>query len=75
MVIFMARTNTQQKLGRKLRSLRLEADLSQEKLGFMTGLDRTYISGIERGVRNPSLKNLEKLAKALKVSISDLTKF
>ena len=47
----------------------------QEKLGETTGLDRTYISGIERGVRNPSLKNIEKLAKALDVKVSELTDF
>lgn len=46
--------------------------LSQEKLGFETGLDRTYISGIERGERNPSLNNIGKLAKALRLSLSDL---
>lgn len=69
----MARTNAQQKLGKKIKQLRLDAGLSQERLGEMTGLDRTYISGIERGVRNPSLKNIEKLAKALKVRVADLT--
>lgn len=46
--------------------------MSQETLGFKTGLDRTYISGIERGVRNPSLINIEKLAKSLEISIKDL---
>ncbi len=71
----MARTTAQQKLGKKLRELRTEAGLSQERLGEITGLDRTYISGIERGVRNPSLRNIEKLAKALKVSVSELTSF
>lgn len=68
----MARTNIQQKLGKKIHQLRKEAGLSQEKLGELTGLDRTYISGIERGLRNPSLKNIEKIAKALKVKISDI---
>lgn len=71
----MARTSAQQKLGKKVRELRLEAGYSQEKLGGLTGLDRTYISGIERGVRNPSIKNLEKLAKALNVRITDLIDF
>lgn len=71
----MARTTAQQKLGKKIKQLRTASSLSQEKLGEMTGLDRTYISGIERGVRNPSIKNIEKLAKALKVSIHDLTNF
>ncbi len=71
----MARTSAQQKLGKKIRQLRTEAGLSQEKLGEMTGLDRTYISGIERGVRNPSIKNIEKLGKALKVKASGLIEF
>ena len=68
----MARLSAVQKLGKKLRELRTEAGLSQERLGEITGLDRTYISGIERGVRNPSLKNIEKLAKALKVRAGEL---
>jgi len=71
----MARLSAQQKLGKKLRVLRTDAGLSQERLGEITGLDRTYISGIERGVRNPSLRNIEKLARALKVSVSELTSF
>ena len=71
----MARTSVQQKFGKKLRTLRDEAKLTQEKLGELTGLDRTYISDIERGVRNPSLKSLQKLAKAFNVSISELTTF
>lgn len=71
----MARTSAQQKLGKKIRELRNAAGLSQERLGEITGLDRTYISGIERGVRNPALRNLEKLAKALKVKVSDLIDF
>jgi transcriptional regulator with XRE-family HTH domain len=64
----MARTSVQQKFGKKLRTLRDEARLTQEKLGELTGLDRTY-------VRNPSLKSLQKLAKAFNVSISELTTF
>ncbi len=68
----MARTNIQQKLGKKVRQLRKEARLSQEKLGELSELDRTYISGIERGIRNPSLRNIEKIAKALKVKVSNI---
>ncbi|HSW79197.1 MAG TPA: helix-turn-helix transcriptional regulator [Candidatus Saccharimonadales bacterium] len=68
----MERTNAQKKLGKAIKKLRLDANLTQEKLGEMTSLDRTYISGIERGVRNPSIKNIDKLARALKVSPSDL---
>lgn len=71
----MARTNAQQKLGKQVRLLRLSMKLTQESLAEITGLDRTYISGIERGVRNPSLRNLEKLAKAFKIKLSALTDF
>lgn len=71
----MARTSAAQKLGNKIRELRIELNYSQEKLGELTGLDRTYISGIERGVRNPSIKNIEKIAKSLKVKTSELIDF
>ncbi len=71
----MARTSAAQKLGNKIRALRAESGLTQESLGELTGLDRTYISGIERGVRNPSLKNVDKIAKALKVKVSELVVF
>jgi transcriptional regulator with XRE-family HTH domain len=71
----MARTSAQQKLGKKIKQLRIEAELTQERLGEITGLDRTYISGIERGVRNPSIRNIEILAKALKARVSDLIDF
>jgi len=68
----MARLSVQQKLGKKIKEYRVRLDVTQEKLGETTGLDRTYISGVERGVRNPSLRNIEKIAKALKVKVSDL---
>ena len=58
--------------GKKLRALRIEKSYSQEELGFKAGLDRTYISGIERGIRNPSLENISKLAKALGVPVKEL---
>lgn len=63
------------KLGKKVKKLRVEAGYSQEQLAFKCGLHRTYISDIERGTRNISLKNLEKLAKALEVSVSKLLDF
>jgi transcriptional regulator with XRE-family HTH domain len=47
--------------------------LTQEKLAELTDLDPTYISGIERGRRNPALKNIVKIAKALKTSVAKLT--
>ncbi len=69
----MARTSVLQKLGKNVQQYRKEAGLTQEQLGNATGLDRGYISGVERAVRNPSIKSLEKIAKVLKVKVSDLT--
>jgi len=59
-------------LGKSVRTRRESAGLTQEQLGDKAGLDPTYISGIERGVRNPSLLSIERLARALGVSISEL---
>lgn len=58
--------------GRRLREIRLERGLSQEKLGELAGLDRTYISSAERGRRNVTLKAIHKLAEALDVDPGDL---
>ncbi len=71
----MVRTSAAQKLGKRLKLLRSEAGLTQERLSIATGLSQTYISGVENGTRNPSLKTLDKLAKALRVKISDITDF
>ena len=58
--------------GNAVRSARLDHGLSQEKLGFECGLDRTYISGIERGVRNPTLVVIAQIARALRLAPSVL---
>lgn len=58
--------------GKNVKKYRIQAKLSQEKLGELTGLHRTYISDIERGLRSISLNNIEKLSKALKVEIYKL---
>ena len=59
-------------LGRAIRAQREVRGLSQEELGFRSGLHRTYVGGIERGERNPSFTNILRVAEALGVSASDL---
>jgi transcriptional regulator with XRE-family HTH domain len=61
--------------GLRLKSLRLANNLSQEQLGMLAQLDRTYISGIERGVRNVGVINIFRIAQALKVPPADLFNF
>ena len=63
------------KLGDRIRKLRLEKRLSQENLAFESNMHRTYLSSVERGERNPSLKNIEAIANALGVPLSELFKF
>ena len=65
-------TARKNKFGKRLRQIRLEKKISQEQLAFKSGLHRTYICDIERGVRNVSLVNIEKIAKGLNVKINDL---
>lgn len=64
-----------QQLGSRIRELRLEHGLSQEKLSFECNLDRTYIGSVERGERNIAAINLKKVSKALNISISELFNF
>ncbi len=59
-------------LGRLVKQHRIKLGLSQEELGFLTNLDRTYISGIERGIRNPSLTAIVSLASGLRLTVSNL---
>lgn len=61
-----------EKLGAKIRKLRSIAGLSQEQLAEKAKLDLTSVSEIESGLRNPSVKTINKIALALKTSLSDL---
>jgi transcriptional regulator with XRE-family HTH domain len=60
------------RFGKALRERRRKLGVSQEEFADLCGLDRTYVGGIERGERNVALVNLEKLARALKMSLSEL---
>ena len=65
----------EKQFGKRIRELRLARGLSQEKLAFKSGMHRTYLGSIERGERNPSLKNIAAIAEALRVSLSQLFSF
>lgn len=60
------------KFGQRVRALRRERGWSQEEFADRAGLHRTYVSAVERGVRNPTLTVIERLAAALNISISEL---
>jgi len=60
--------------GKKLREVRLKKKLSQGDVARILGVHRSYISGLERGRRNPSLLTVQKVAKALGVNVGDLIK-
>ena len=61
--------------GQRIKQLRNEKNVSQEKLSFLTGFHRTYIGMIERGERNISLTNMAVFAKVFEMSISELLDF
>ena len=61
-----------EKFGKRIRQLRTEAGLSQEKFALQIGMDRTYYASVEAGRRNVSLKNIEKIADGFGISLSDM---
>ncbi len=67
--------DVRKKLGSKVQRLRHDQGLSQEELADRAGLHRTYVSGVERGVRNPTLTVIERLARALGVTVAVLVAF
>ncbi|HCA3693523.1 TPA: helix-turn-helix transcriptional regulator [Klebsiella aerogenes] len=68
-------SSIQARFGAHLKKLRLQSGLSQEAFADKCGLDRTYVSGIERGVRNPTLEVLNVLAQGLEIEIKNLFEF
>ncbi|MBR1561002.1 MAG: helix-turn-helix transcriptional regulator [Clostridia bacterium] len=59
-------------LGDRIKTLRSEAGLSQEKFALKINMDRTYLASVEAGKRNISLRNIKKIADGLNISISEL---
>ena len=64
--------DVRRRVGGNLKAFRKERGLSQEELAHRCGLHRTYISGVERGIRNPTVVVLEKIAKELQIATSRL---
>ena len=62
---------TTEKVGQRIKDLRTEIGISQEKLALKAEIDRTYLAGVENGKRNLSIKSLEKIINALNVSFHD----
>lgn len=60
------------KFGKKVKEIRLKKDMSQGDIARILGVHRSYISGLERGIRNPSLLTVQKIAKALRVNAKEL---
>ena len=61
-----------EKIGNRIRELRKETGLSQEKFAAKIGMDRTYFASVELGKRNISIVNLEKIADGLDISLAEL---
>jgi len=68
-------SRVERQFGLRVRELRLARGLSQEELAFKVGIHRTYLGGVERGERNPSLKNIAAIAMALNISLRELFSF
>ena len=64
----------QKQIGENIKKLRIEKNISQEKLAELADLDRTYVHSIEKGDRNISVEVLLKLAQGLKVEITEILK-
>ena len=63
-----------EKLGQRIKSLRIEKGLSQEKFALLIDMDRTYLTSVENGKRNISLENIAKIANGFNITIEELFK-
>lgn len=61
-------------LGKRIRDLRTQTGLSQEKFALKIGMDRTYFASVEAGKRNIAIQNIEKIANGLNISLEELFK-
>ncbi len=68
-------TDIRKRFGQRVRELRLARKLSQEELAFRAGVHRTYLGSIERGERNVALRNIDLIASALGITLSELFAF
>ena len=64
--------NISKTFGKNLKMIRIEKQMSQGDIARALGVHRSYISGLERGIRNPTLTNIERIARALNVDIRKL---
>lgn len=62
-------------VGKRIKYLRNQMGISQEKLALKAGIDRTYLAGIENAKRNATLTSIEKIVNALEISLSDFFDF
>ena len=74
-ISLLSMANDKQKLGKQIQKLRVEHNLSQRQFALMIGMDKTYLSGIENGARNPTFDTLTRVAAGLGVSMKDLFDF
>ena len=64
-----------EQVGKRIRFLRHQMGLSQEKLALKAGIDRTYLAGIESGKRNATIISIEKIVNALEITLRDFFDF
>lgn len=75
MNIIKKKSEVKKRFGLKVRQYRVLRNISQEELGDLTGLHRTYISSVERGLQNISLENIYVISVALDIKMSELLNF